>query len=232
MKADVTLKGRSAFICKDCSTQTDFYNNGQWRPRKNAEGKFDSHYEVELSSDNWLKLVCGNCGKDIFIGGQVEHGLRSYFKQACLADGYNEWDFREINLDPEMGEVDDVGLIHPSSVNLYVIRLSDGVIMPHPKKLGKNRYSIELLALKTNPLMYELDIAKVQDKECVYQPFKTSEDLLLGKPDMFAEIDSGTKPNEFIVVEWSEAEPIVWDNALGKAVSPSDIGLNVVSKEK
>jgi len=158
--------------------------------------------------------------------------LQRHFKQACLADGYNEWDFREINLDPEMGEVDDIGLIHPSSVNLYVIRLSDGVIMPHPKKLGKNRYSIELLALKTNPLMYELDIAKVQDKECVYQPFKTSEDLLLGKPDMFAEIDSGTKPNEFIVVEWSEAEPIVWDNALGKAVSPSDIGLNVVSKEK
>lgn len=154
--------------------------------------------------------------------------LRQHFKQAALAGGYNEWEIGD--LDSE--DPDDLLIIN-SKLYENPIKYRGGY-MERPEKLGKNRYSIELLALKTNPVMYELELEKVRNKKCIYQPFKTSEDVLMDKPDIVAQVDCGTKPNEFIIVEWSVTEPIVWDNSLGKAVTPSDIELKTseVVKEK
>lgn len=145
--------------------------------------------------------------------------LRLHFKQAALVGGYNEWEVE--GLDTE--NPDDLLIIN-SKLYLDPVKHRGGYI-ERPVKLGKNRYSIELLVLKATWSMYELDLEKVKDKLYIYQPFKTVEDVLIGKPELIEEVDCGTKPSEFIVVRWSDAEPIVWDNALGKVIGPSDIGL-------
>jgi len=143
--------------------------------------------------------------------------LRDHFKQRSLAGGYNEWELG--NLYPE--DPDDA-LILNSGLYTNPARYRGGYI-ERPEIIGKNRYCIELLTLKS--ILRELNLNKVRDKTYIYQPFKTVQDVLMGKPLEFeALIDCGTKPDEFISVEWSDTEPIVWDNALDKAVGPSDLG--------
>lgn len=185
VKADVTLKGKSAFVCKNCDESTSMFLNGEWQ----SIPHFKEEYIV-----NRKKLICSSCGKDKFVGGQFELGLREYFKQAGLEGGINRFDI-------------------------------DKIIIP---EVCKNRYSLKLATLKT--LFTELDYAKVRGKEYIYQPFKTREDVLIGKPNLVNQIDCGFSSNDWVSVEWSDTNLIMWDNVLEKAVGPSDLGLKAEAK--
>ncbi len=201
VKADVALCNRTAFVCENCGIVTAWIKDSTWQYPLNGSGiHIVCEYIEVLSNNDWQTLNCIACSKDRFTISETRTSI-----------GLREH-FKQAGL---------VG-----GVNAFTFSSED----PSPDRVCKNRYSIKLDTLKVNPYMTELDYVKVRDKECIYQPFKTIEDVLLGKPEIAAMADCGVKPNDWNWVTWSDTEKIVWDNVLEQYIGPSDLGFKPEAK--
>lgn len=90
----------------------------------------------------------------------------------------------------------------------------------------KNRYSIPMNGIKT--YIPDLDMAKVQDETCKYQPFKTASKLVEGfdgkdghnyldKKDMDTTCSVAGKEQEF-VINLNTSPPLILDTLTGKKI--------------
>ena len=172
VQSERMLNGTSLFECLSCRSVKEI-ENGKWHPvrrtRKFMTGEEGTCHDKK---GKWNLLICDTCGSNEWKGKGCVDGMRQIFERRPLfAGGYKETDFRDINLDPTIGQVDKIGLINPKDHFKYVIRLRDQAIMPRPPKLAKHRFRIPLEEI------VGLDLDKVRDETCIYQPFKTKMEI-------------------------------------------------------
>lgn len=165
-----------------------------------------------------LKPYPRNCGRKVIDEylivivecSQTNHkALKQKLTLPLFEDGLTEdVDFREIC--PE-DDLDPLAYPPPD----YVWDLQARMVIKRPKMLAKRRYKIPL------SLLGNIDLAKVRDKTCIYQPFKKATQLVskfdgengnhfLEEKDVDCSAP-GISSGQEIVFQWSAVENLVVD---------------------